>query len=145
APRAPRGAARARSRVPTPGPRRRGRVPSRANPHSPRHPRPPPSGRTTSKGRRMSALPLPSPHPARAPRPRRHLEVAPTSTRRRARPRLLPAALTMGGIAAILLAQLLLSIVLADGAYRIAGLQGEQRTLQRQEQALTEHLEVLTS
>lgn len=93
----------------------------------------------------MSALPLASPRPARAPQPRRHLEVAPTRAQRRARPRLLPAIVTMGGIGAILLTQLLLSIVLADGAYRIAGLQGEQRDLGRQEQALTEQLEVLSS
>ncbi len=93
----------------------------------------------------MSALPLATPRPARAPQPRRHLEVAPTRAQRRARPRLLPAIVTMAGIAAILLAQLLLSIVLADGAYSIAGLQREYRDLQRQEQALTEQLEVLSS
>jgi hypothetical protein len=93
----------------------------------------------------MSALPLASPRPARASQPRRHLEVAPTRAQRRARPRLLPAIVTMGGIAAILLTQLLLSIVLADGAYRISDLQRDQRDLNRQEQALTEQLEVLSS
>lgn len=93
----------------------------------------------------MSALPLASPRPDRAPAPRRHLEVAPTRAQRRARPRLLPAVVTMGGIGAILLAQLLLSIVLADGAYRIADLQRDQRDLQRQEQSLAEQLEVLSS
>ncbi len=93
----------------------------------------------------MSALPISSPRPQRAPAPRRHLEVAPTRAQRRARPRVLPAVLTVTGIGVILLAQLLLSIVLADGAYRIADLQGQQRDLQRQEQALTEQLEVLSS
>jgi hypothetical protein len=93
----------------------------------------------------MSALPLASPRPARAPAPRRHLEVAPTRAQRRARPRVLPAIITIGGIGAILLAQLLLSIVLADGAYTIAELQTQQRDLERQEQALTEDLEVLSS
>ena len=93
----------------------------------------------------MSALPLSSPRPSPAPTPRRHLEVAPDRARRRARPRVLPAIVTIGGIGVILLAQLLLSIVLADGAYTIAGLQTEQRDLQRQEQALTEDLEVLSS
>jgi hypothetical protein len=57
----------------------------------------------------------------------------------------LPAIVTVSGIGVILLAQLLLSIVLADGAYTIAGLQTQQRDLQRQEQALTENLEVLSS
>lgn len=93
----------------------------------------------------MSALPLASPRPARSPAPRRHLEVAADRAQRRARPRVLPAVVTIGGIGAILLAQLLLSIVLADGAYTIAGLQTQQRDLQRQEQALTEQLEVLSS
>lgn len=93
----------------------------------------------------MSALPLSSPRPGRAPAPQRHLEVAPTRAQRRARPRLLPAIVTMSGIAVILLAQLLLSIVLADGAYQISDLQRDQRDLQRQEQSLTEQLEVLSS
>ncbi|HWH98059.1 MAG TPA: hypothetical protein VNS80_06805 [Pseudolysinimonas sp.] len=93
----------------------------------------------------MSALPLASPRPVRTPAPRRHLEVAPTRAQRRARPRVLPAIVTIAGIGAILLAQLLLSIVLADGAYTIASLQTQQRDLQRQEQSLTEQLEVLSS
>lgn len=92
----------------------------------------------------MSALPLASPRPSRSASPRPHLEVAPRPSRR-ARPKLLPAVVTIAGIGAILLAQLLLSIVLADGAYTIAGLQSQQRDLQRQEQALTEQLEVLSS
>jgi hypothetical protein len=93
----------------------------------------------------MSALPLASPRPARGSAPRRHLEVAPTRAQRRARPRILPAIVTIAGIGIILLAQLLLSIVLADGAYSIANLQTQQRDLERQEQALTEQLEVLSS
>lgn len=93
----------------------------------------------------MSALPLAAPRPQRAPAPRRHLEVAPTRALRRTRPRLLPAVVTISGIGAILLGQLLLSIALAEGAYRIGELQGAQRDLQRHEQALTEQLEVLSS
>jgi hypothetical protein len=93
----------------------------------------------------MSALPISSPRPLRAPAPRRHLEVAPTRQQRRARPRILPAIVTVAGIGVILLAQLLLSIALADGAYQISDLQSDQRDLQRQEQALTENLEVLSS
>lgn len=89
----------------------------------------------------MTALPLASPRAE--PTRRRHLEVA--RAPRRARPRVLPAIVTIGGIGAILLAQLLLSIVLADGAYTIAGLQAQQRDLERQEQALAEQLEVLSS
>ena len=53
--------------------------------------------------------------------------------------------MTVTGIGVILLAQLLLSIAVADGAYQIAELQGAERGLQQQEQALTENLEVLAS
>jgi hypothetical protein len=85
--------------------------------------------------------------PARpeAPAPRRHLEVAPSRAQRRARPRLAHALITIGGIGVILLVQLILSFVLADGAYQIAGLQSDQRDLLREEQALDEHLELLGS
>ncbi len=93
----------------------------------------------------MSALPLSSPRPTRSTPPHRHLDVAPVRASRRARPRVLPAIVTIAGIGVILLAQLLLSIVLADGAYTIAGLQTEQRDLQRAEQALTEDLALLSS
>lgn len=93
----------------------------------------------------MSALPLSSPRPSRSTPPRRHLDVAPSRDSRRARPKILPAIVTIAGIGVILLAQLLLSIVLADGAYTIAGLQTEQRDLERLEQSLTEDLEVLSS
>jgi hypothetical protein len=79
------------------------------------------------------------------PEPRRHLEIAPTRAQRRARPRLAHALVTLGGIGAILLIQLLLSFALADGAYTITGLQQDQRDLQREEQALDERLELLGS
>jgi hypothetical protein len=85
--------------------------------------------------------PAPDPHPE----PRRHLEIAPTRAQRRARPRLAHAVIVIAGIGGILLAQLLLSFVLADGAYQIAGLQTQQRDLLREEQALQEHLELLGS
>ena len=53
--------------------------------------------------------------------------------------------MTIAGIGIILLVQLLLSIVLADGAYEIAALQTDQRELLREEQALNEQLELLGS
>lgn len=83
--------------------------------------------------------------PATAPAPRRHLEIAPTRAQRRARPRVAHIAITLGGIGAILLIQLLLSFVLADGAYVISTLQNDQRELLREEQALAERLELLGS
>lgn len=93
----------------------------------------------------MSALPA-EPRPGRRPAPAGpRLEIAPSRAQRRARPRLVHAVITMAGIAAILMAQLLLSIVLADGAYQISALQSQQRDLLRQQQALSENLEVLSS
>lgn len=91
-----------------------------------------------------AALASPRTRPASAPAPRRHLEIAPVTAPRR-RPRALVGVVTIGGIGLILMTQLLLSIVLADGAYTIAGLQAQARDLQRQEQALSEQLEVLSS
>ena len=79
------------------------------------------------------------------PQPRRHLEIAPSRAQRRARPRLAHAVVTIAGIGVILLVQLLLSFVLADGAYQISSLQTDQRELLREEQALNEQLELLGS
>ena len=98
----------------------------------------------------MSALPVAAPaRPRRSPQPdatpRRHLEVAPTRAQRRARPRLLPAVITIGGIGVILLAQLLLSIVLADGAYQISSLQTQKHDAVLQQHALSETLDLYNS
>jgi hypothetical protein len=75
----------------------------------------------------------------------RHIEIVSTRSQRRARPRMVYAALTIAGLFAILIAQLLLSIAVADGADRIAALQGVQRELSRDQQTLTEQLHVLQS
>jgi len=87
--------------------------------------------------------------PLRRPReqqpPVRHLEIAPSRAQRRARPRVVYALITIAGIGVILLAQLLMSILLAGGAYRIADLQSSQRDLLRQQHALTEDLQARSS
>jgi hypothetical protein len=77
--------------------------------------------------------------------PRRHLDIAPTRAQKRARPRVYAALVAVGGIIVILLAQLLMSIVLADGAYRIAGLQRDYRDLAREQNAAQERLDELSS
>jgi hypothetical protein len=92
----------------------------------------------------MTALPAPS-RRERVDAPRRHLEIAPTRAQRRARPRLIHAVVTVAGIGAVLLGQLLLSIVVADGAYQISALQSQQRDLMREQEALTEALELRSS
>jgi hypothetical protein len=98
----------------------------------------------------MSAVPVAAPTRSRRlsepdASPRRHLEVAPSRAQRRARPRLLPALVTIGGIGVILLAQLLLSIVLADGAYQISSLQTAKHSAVLQQHALSETLDLYNS
>jgi hypothetical protein len=100
---------------------------------------------TATYGNLAIARPMGRPGVAPEPAPRRHLEIAPSRAQRRARPRLAHAIVTIAGIGVILLVQLLLSIVLADGAYQISALQTEQRELLREEQALNEQLELLGS
>jgi len=85
------------------------------------------------------------PAPERDDSPRRHLDIAPTRAQRRARPRIYAALAAIGGIGVILLAQLLMSIVLADGAYHIAALKNEQRDLVREQNAAQERIEELSS
>lgn len=83
-----------------------------------------------------------APSPRRAPRP---VEVVTTREQRRARPRAVYAIVSTAGAFAILLAQLLLSIALSDGAYRIAALQATAVELDRNAQVLTESLDTLRS
>jgi len=58
---------------------------------------------------------------------------------------MLPALVTIGGIGIILLAQLLLSIVIANGAYQITGLQSQKHDAVLQQHALSEQLDLLAS
>lgn len=88
------------------------------------------------------ATPLVSPGEEQHPR---RIEIVSTKAQRRARPRSVYALVAVGGLFALFIAQLLLSIVVSDGAYRIAGLQTEQRDLTRQQQSLSEHLDLLAS
>ena len=94
----------------------------------------------------MSAVPIAP--PARSPRPtrdekQRHIEIVASRSQRRARPRLLAAIVTVGGLFAILAAQLLLTIATSDGAYEISSLQREHSELARDQQVLVESLQVL--
>ncbi|MES2094901.1 MAG: hypothetical protein V4531_14000 [Actinomycetota bacterium] len=75
----------------------------------------------------------------------RHIEIVATRGQKRARPRVVYALVAVGGLFLILVAQLLLSIWLSNGAYQISGLQQTQRELARDQQALTESLDVLQS
>lgn len=83
-----------------------------------------------------------APAPRRAPRP---VEIVPTRAQRLSRPKAIYAVVSTAGAFAILLAQLLLSITLSEGAYRISALQGEAVELDRNAQVLTESLDTLRS
>ena len=96
----------------------------------------------TATARRLPDAAPGAPASPRAPRP---VEVVTTRAQRRARPRAVYAVVSTVGVLAILLTQLLLSIALSDGAYRIAALQGEAVELDRSAQVLTESLETLRS
>lgn len=89
----------------------------------------------------------PATRPATRPaeRPRAPLQVVTTPAQRRARPKVAYAVVTVGSLVLIFAAQLLLSIAVSDGAYRIQSLQTQQKELLRTEQALQENLAVLAS
>jgi len=82
----------------------------------------------------------------RSPRTRPELvEVTPTRAQRRARPRVVSAMVAVGALAALLLAQLGISMVLSKGAYQLDSLQSQQTELSRSQQQLDEQLNVLRS
>lgn len=77
--------------------------------------------------------------------PTPHIEIVTTRAQRRARPKSFYAVLAVTAVFGLFLAQLMLSIILSDGAYQISSLQVEQTQLSRTEQALAEELELLKS
>jgi len=88
------------------------------------------------------AQPLSAPAPAQHPR---HIEIAPTREQRRARPKVMYAVVTVASLFVIFAAQLLLSIVVSDGAYQISSLQDKQKELLRTQDFLNESLQKLDS
>ena len=91
------------------------------------------------------AIDLPAFIPAEVEAAPCHIEIVSTRSQKRARPRVVYALIAVTGLFVILMAQLLLSIWLSDGAYQISGLQQSQRDLSRDQQALAESLNVLQS
>ncbi|GIT80085.1 hypothetical protein LLS1_17540 [Leifsonia sp. LS1] len=84
--------------------------------------------------------------PAPAEQERRgHLEVVSSRSQRRARPRALYAVVAVGTLLVIVVAQLLLSIAISQGAYTLNGLQATQTSLQRSLQAASEDLTRVSS
>ncbi|MDO7881826.1 hypothetical protein [Antiquaquibacter soli] len=81
----------------------------------------------------------------REPEHPRHIEIVPSRAQKRARPRVAYAVVTVASLFAIFAAQLLLSIVVSDGAYQISALQSQQKELLREQDALSEQLDLLGS
>ncbi len=87
----------------------------------------------------------PQTRPVRESVPARRFEIVTTRAQRKARPKVAYAVVTVASLFAIFAAQLLLSIVVSDGAYQINALQSQQKELLRTEQALSENLDLLAS
>jgi hypothetical protein len=85
-----------------------------------------------------------APRPAEEERPS-HLEVVSTRSQRRARPRTVYAIVAIGTLFGIIVAQLLLSIGISQGAYQLSSLQDTQTQLQRSAQAASEDLNRVAS
>ena len=91
---------------------------------------------------------LPSSRPMPAPSVRpvpRHVEIVTTKAQRRARPKVAYAVVTVASLFLIFAAQLLLSIVVSQGAYQIASLQSQQKDLLRTQESLNEQADLLSS
>ncbi|MBG6054039.1 cell division protein FtsB [Salinibacterium sp. CAN_S4] len=89
------------------------------------------------------ARPLVAPAPSPTIHP--HIEIVTTREQRRARPKLAYAVVTIMSLFAIFAAQLLLSIVVSQGAFQIEALQQEQKELLRTQDALSENLNLYGS
>ncbi len=95
----------------------------------------------------MNTAQVPRIRPAAPARqqPQRRFEVVTDAQRRKSRPKVLHAIVAVVGALAIVGAQLLVSIWITAGQYRIAELQDEQRALVRQAESLSEQLEIRSS
>jgi hypothetical protein len=77
--------------------------------------------------------------------PLRHVEIVTTRAQRKTRPRVAYALIAVASLFVIFAAQLVLSIVVSEGAYQIASLQGQQKDLTRTQKSLSEDLGLLGS
>lgn len=88
---------------------------------------------------------------ARKPRPvepviegtapeRRHIEIVTSRSQRRARPRIVYALSSLGALGTIIVAQLLLSVSISQGAYEVSNLQDRQVELGRAAESVSEDL-----
>jgi hypothetical protein len=75
----------------------------------------------------------------------RRIRIVTTRAQRRARPKAVYAVVAIGVVFVIFMAQLLLTIALSSGAYRIASLQTSEKSLGRVQSSLQERLNTLGS
>lgn len=88
----------------------------------------------------------PQRHPEPQGEPERHLRALPLpAIAPRRAPRLVHGVVALAGLAGIVCAQLGLSVVISEGAYRLSDLQVQSTTLARAEQMLAEDVAVLAS
>lgn len=87
---------------------------------------------------------LPAREPEQQPERERHLRALPGIAPRRT-PRLVHGIVALVGLTGIVIAQLGLSVVISEGAYRLTALQSESTALARTEQTLAEDIAVLSS
>jgi hypothetical protein len=76
---------------------------------------------------------------------RNHIRAVPTSASSRTRPRVVYALITVAGLFLIVISQLLLSVGVSEGAYEIAGLEEQQKTLSRTYEDLSVQLDSVAS
>ncbi|WP_437584796.1 hypothetical protein ACSAGD_05910 [Paramicrobacterium sp. CJ85] len=86
--------------------------------------------------------PLESPQRRPETRP---LRAVPLREKRRTRPKLAYALTTITAVSGIVVAQLLSSVALSQGAYELSALKSQQRALSLEQQSLNQQLEVLRS
>lgn len=85
-----------------------------------------------------------NPTPSQQPERQRRFTSLPRLAPRRG-PKLVHGVVGMAGLIAIVLAQLVMSMAISEGAYEVRALQLEQAQVQRTEQGLQEHLSALQS
>ena len=78
--------------------------------------------------------------PGRPEAPRRHIQIVSSRSQRQARPRIVYALSAVAAMSAIVLAQLLLSVGISQGAYEISTLQDRQVELGRTAESVGEEL-----
>lgn len=77
--------------------------------------------------------------------PRPHIEIVPSREQRKSRPKLAYGVTAVLGIVGIVAAQLVLSVVISQGAYEISDLKAAQKELGRDAQSVTEDLDRVKS